>query len=156
MRKSYVIYTGQVPNQQIEPSINWLRSRYPGKPFFLMGSDYVYPRTINSIIRSQLKQSGLLRGENYIPLGIVEVAESIAKIRKAMPNGGIIFNTLDGDTNVAFFKVLVQQNMTPKKYPVLSVNIAEEEVMAIGAEYVQGHYAAWSYFQTVNTPTNRH
>ncbi len=151
-----IIYTGSLPNQQIEPSIDWIRSRYPKKPMFLIGSDYVYPRTVNAIIKGKLsKQSRWIRGEDYIPLGDTDVNTVIRKIQTRMPNGGVIYNSLNGDTNVTFFKQLHDRGMTPQKYPVLSVNIAEEEVMAIGVEYLQGHYAAWSYFQTVNTAANR-
>jgi urea transport system substrate-binding protein len=151
-----IIYTGPLPNQQIEPSIDWIRSRFPQKPIFLLGSDYVYPRTINYIIKGKLKsKSRIIRGEDYIPLGDLGVRAVIQKIRDRMPKGGVIYNSLNGDTNVAFYKILSDQGMTPENYPVLSVSIAEEEVFAIGTDYMQGHYAAWSYFQSVNTAANR-
>jgi urea transport system substrate-binding protein len=72
-----------------------------------------------------------------------------------LPNGGVIYNTLNGDSNVAFFKQLKGAGLTPDKYPSMSVSIAEEEVKAIGVEYLKGHYAAWNYFQTVDTPANK-
>jgi urea transport system substrate-binding protein len=151
-----VFYTGAVPNQQIEPSVNWLLKIYPGKSFFLVGSDYVFPRTVNSIIKAQLAvKAGKVVGEEYIPLGSNEVSSIIAKIKKALPRGGIIYNSLNGDTNVAFFMQLYAAGMSPAKYPVMSVNIAEEEVSAIGIKYLKGHFAAWNYFQTVDTPANQ-
>jgi urea transport system substrate-binding protein len=150
-----VFYTGAAPNQQIEPSVQWLLDN-KGKEFFLVGSDYVFPRTANTIIKAQLEaKGGKTVGEDYIPLGGTEVKPVIAKIKAALPNGGIIYNSLNGDSNVAFFKELQASGMGPDKYPSMSVSIAEEEVKAIGLEYLKGHFAAWNYFQTVNTPASK-
>jgi urea transport system substrate-binding protein len=150
-----VFYTGAAPNQQIEPSVDWLLEN-KGKEFFLVGSDYVFPRTANTIIKAQLEAKGAkVVGEDYLPLGSTEVTPIIAKIKQALPNGGVIYNTLNGDSNVAFFKQLQGAGMGPDKYPSMSVSIAEEEVKAIGPEYLKGHYAAWNYFQTVDTPANQ-
>lgn len=150
-----IFYTGAAPNQQIEPSVQWLLDN-KGKEFFLVGSDYVFPRTANTIIKAQLEaKGGKTVGEDYIPLGNTEVKAVIAKIKQALPNGGVIYNSLNGDTNVAFFKELQASGMGPDKYPSMSVSIAEEEVKAIGVEYLKGHYAAWNYFQTVNTPASK-
>jgi urea transport system substrate-binding protein len=151
-----IFYTGAAPNQQIEPSVDWLLQKYKGQPFFLVGSDYVFPRTANTIIKAQLAaKGGKVVGEDYIPLGGTEVTPIIAKIKSAMPNGGIIYNSLNGDSNVAFFKQLQGAGMGPEKYPSMSVSIAEEEVRAIGVDYLKGHYAAWNYFQTVENPVNK-
>ena len=150
-----IFYTGAAPNQQIEPSVDWLLEN-KGKEFFLVGSDYVFPRTANTIIKAQLEAKGAkMVGEDYIPLGSTEVTPIIAKIKQALPNGGVIYNTLNGDSNVAFFKQLQGAGLGPDKYPSMSVSIAEEEVKAIGPEYLKGHYAAWNYFQTVDTPANQ-
>jgi len=150
-----IFYTGAAPNQQIEPSVDWLLKN-KGKEFFLVGSDYVFPRTANTIIKAQLEAlGGKTVGEDYLPLGNVEVTPIIAKIKQALPKGGVIYNTLNGDSNVAFFKQLKGAGLTPEKYPSMSVSIAEEEVKAIGVEYLKGHYAAWNYFQTVDTPANK-
>ncbi|ARV59816.1 urea ABC transporter substrate-binding protein [Nostocales cyanobacterium HT-58-2] len=150
-----IFYTGAAPNQQIEPSIDWLLKN-KGKQFFLVGSDYVFPRTANTIIKAQLEAlGGKTVGEDYLPLGNTEVTPIITKIKQALPNGGVIYNTLNGDSNVAFFKQLKGAGLTPEKYPSMSVSIAEEEVKAIGVEYLKGHYAAWNYFQTVDTPANK-
>ncbi|MBD2119461.1 urea ABC transporter substrate-binding protein [Trichocoleus sp. FACHB-262] len=150
-----IFYTGAAPNQQIEPSVDWLLEN-KGKEFFLVGSDYVFPRTANTIIKAQLEAKGAeVVGEDYLPLGSTEVTPIIAKIKQALPNGGVIYNTLNGDSNVAFFKQLQGAGMGPDKYPSMSVSIAEEEVKAIGPEYLKGHYAAWNYFQTVDTPANK-
>ncbi len=150
-----IFYTGAAPNQQIEPAVDWLLQN-KGKEFFLVGSDYVFPRTANTIIKAQLQaKGGKTVGEDYLPLGNNEVTPIIAKIKKALPKGGVIFNTLNGDSNVAFFKQMQSAGLTADKYPVMSVSVAEEEVKAIGVEYLKGHYASWNYFQTVNTPANK-
>lgn len=150
-----IFYTGAAPNQQIEPSVDWLLKN-KGKEFFLVGSDYVFPRTANTIIKAQLAaKGGKTVGEDYLPLGNTEVTAIITKIKAALPNGGVIYNTLNGDSNVAFFKQLQGAGLGPDKYPSMSVSIAEEEVKAIGPEYLKGHYAAWNYFQTVDTPANK-
>jgi urea transport system substrate-binding protein len=152
---SNVFYTGAAPNQQIEPSVDWLLDN-KGKEFFLVGSDYVFPRTANTIIKAQLAaKGGKTVGEDYIPLGNTEVKSVIQKIKQALPNGGVIYNSLNGDSNVAFFKELQASGLGPDKYPSMSVSIAEEEVKAIGVDYLKGHYAAWNYFQTVNTPASK-
>ena len=150
-----VFYTGAAPNQQIEPAVEWLLEN-KGKQFFLVGSDYVFPRTANTIIKEQLKASGgETVGEDYLPLGDTEVLPIITKIKQALPDGGVIFNTLNGDSNVAFFKQLKSAGLTPENYPVMSVSVAEEEVRQIGPEFLLGHYAAWNYFQSVDTPENK-
>lgn len=150
-----IFYTGAAPNQQIEPAVKWLFDN-KGKDFFLVGSDYVFPRTANTIIKAQLEAiGGKVVGEDYIPLGGVEVTPIITKLKTALPDGGVIFNSLNGDTNVAFFKQLQGAGLNPDKYPTMSVSIAEEEVKAIGPEYLKGHYAAWNYFMSVNSPNNK-
>ncbi|PZU95283.1 MAG: urea ABC transporter substrate-binding protein [Pseudanabaena sp.] len=150
-----IFYTGAAPNQQIEPSVDWLLKN-KGKEFFLVGSDYVFPRTANTIIKAQLEASGgKVVGEDYLPLGNSEVTPIITKIKQALPNGGVIYNSLNGDSNVAFFKQMQGAGLTADKYPSMSVSIAEEEVKAIGPEFLKGHYAAWNYFMTVDNPANK-
>ena len=149
-----VFYTGAAPNQQIEPAVDWLLEN-KGEEFFLVGSDYVFPRTANNIIKEQLKAKGAtVVGEDYLPLGNSEVTPIINKIKQALPNGGVIFNSLNGDSNVALFKQMKSAGMGPDQYPVMSVSIAEEEVKQIGPEFLTGHYASWNYFQTVDNPAN--
>jgi urea transport system substrate-binding protein len=150
-----IFYSGAAPNQQIQPAVDWLLEN-KGNQFFLIGSDYVFPRTANTIIKQQLKaKGGETVGEDYLPLGSTEVTPIITKIQTALPDGGVIFNTLNGDSNVAFFKQMQGAGLTPDKYPVMSVSVSEEEVRQIGREFVQGHYATWNYFQTVDTPKNQ-
>ena len=151
-----IFYTGATPNQQAEPAVSWLLKN-KGKDFFLVGSDYVYPRTANTIMKEQLKvEGGNLVGEDYLPLGNTEVAPIIAKIKQALPKGGVIVNTLNGDSNVAFFKQMKAAGITPANgYSIMSFSIAEEEVAAIGPEYLEGTYAAWNFFQSLDTPASK-
>jgi urea transport system substrate-binding protein len=148
-----IFYTGAAPNQQIVPAVNYLLKK-KCKRIFLLGSDYVFPRTANQIIKLQLKaKGGIVAGEEYTPLGHVDYTTVIAKIKAAKPNA--IFNTLNGDSNVAFFKQLKDAGITADKIPVISVSIAEEEIRGIGAENLVGHLAAWNYYQSTNTPQNK-
>jgi urea transport system substrate-binding protein len=151
-----IFYSGAAPNQQAEPAVDWLLKN-KGKDFFLVGSDYVYPRTANTIMKEQLKASGgKLVGEDYLPLGNTEVAPIIAKIKQALPKGGVIVNTLNGDSNVAFFKQLKAAGITPANgYSIMSFSIAEEEIAAIGPEYLEGTFAAWNFFQSLDTPASK-
>ena len=151
-----IFYSGAAPNQQAEPAVDWLLKN-KGKDFFLVGSDYVYPRTANTIMKEQLKASGgKVVGEDYLPLGNTEVAPIIAKIKQALPKGGVIVNTLNGDSNVAFFKQMKAAGITPANgYSIMSFSIAEEEIAAIGPEYLEGTYAAWNFFQSLDTPASK-
>ena len=147
-----IIYTGAAPNQQIMPSVTWLLGK-GYKTYFLLGSDYVFPRTANMIIRSQLEQEGgITVAEEYTPLGHTEYSTVIAKIKELKPD--VILNTLNGDSNVAFFKQLKAAGIGPDDIPVMSYSIAEEEIAGIGVDNLTGHYAAWNYFMSMETPEN--
>lgn len=149
----YIMYTGATTNQQIVPAVSWLLQN-KGKKFFLLGSDYVFPRTANKIIKEQLKvEGGELVGEEYTPLGHTDYATVIAKIKQAKPD--VVFNTLNGDSNVAFFKQLKDAGITSKDLTTLSVSVAEEEIRGIGTDVLAGTYAAWNYYQTTDTPANK-
>lgn len=147
-----IFYTGATTNQQIVPAVEYLLSQGK-KKMFLLGSDYVFPRTSNTIIKAQLAASGgETVGEEYVPLGGTEFSTIIDKIKAAAPD--VIFNTLNGDSNVAFFKQYKDAGFTAESLPTLSVSIAEEEVTGIGIENVVGQLVAWNYYQTVDNPEN--
>jgi urea transport system substrate-binding protein len=133
------------------------RSPAAGGDFFLVGSDYVFPRTSNTITKAQVKQlGGKVVGEDYLPLGNTEVAPIISKIQVALPDGGIIINTLNGDQNVAFFKQIQDAGITPSNgYYVMNYSIAEEEISTIGPEFLEGHYGAWNYMMSINTKASK-
>ncbi len=148
-----VIYSGATPNQQTSPAVTWL-IKQGRKRFYLLGSDYVFPRTTNMIIKAQLKaEGGVLVAEEYTPLGHMEYSTVVNKIKAAKPD--VIFNTINGDSNVAFFKQLRDAGITARDIPVMSVSIAEDELRGIGGELTEGHYAVWNYFQSMDTPENK-
>ncbi len=147
-----IVYTGATTNQQIVPAVEYLLSQGKTK-FFLLGSDYVFPRTSNTIIGAQLAAAGAeVVGEEYVPLGGTEFSSILLRIQAAAPD--VIFNTLNGDSNVAFFNQYSDAGYTAETLPTLSVSIAEEEVTGIGVENILGHLVSWNYYQTVDTPAN--
>lgn len=148
----YIFYTGATTNQQIVPSVEYLLEEGKTK-FFLVGSDYVFPRTANQIIKAQLADAGAETiAEEYTPLGHTEYATLISKIKSS--DADVVYNTLNGDSNVAFFKQLRDAGVTAADLTTLSVSIAEEEAVAIGGEYMEGHLVAWNYYETTETPEN--
>ncbi|WP_293144323.1 urea ABC transporter substrate-binding protein [Microcoleus sp. bin48.metabat.b7b8b9.023] len=148
-----IFYTGAAPNQQIVPGVNYLLAQGKRK-IFLLGSDYIFPRTANLIVKAQLAAlGGELAGEVYLPLGSREVDEAIAHILAVKPDA--ILNTLNGDSNVAFFHQLREAGLKPEDLPVMSVSVAEEEIRAIGPSNIAGHWVVWNYFQTVDTAENQ-
>jgi len=147
-----IMYSGAQPNQQALPAYDWAKEK-GFKKIFLVGSDYVYPRTANLILKTHIEKDGLtLSGEEYQPLGGTEFSGVIGKIKSAKPD--IIINTLNGDSNVAFFKQMAAAGMGPKVIPVMSFSIAEQEAMAMGPALVDGGYTAWNYYQSLDLPDN--
>ena len=142
-----IMYSGAQPNQQIVPALDWAQKE-GYKSYYLIGSDYVFPRTANLILKKHMEDRGLpMAGESYVPLGGTDFSGVVSRIRSAKPD--IIFNTLNGDSNVAFFKQMQAAGMTPDEMPIMSFSIAEQEAQAMGTELVQGSYATWNYFQSM-------
>ncbi len=147
-----IIYTGAVPNQQIIPAVKWSFDNL-GKKFFLVASDFVFPRSANAIIKDQAAALGAdIVGEEYILLGSSDVKDVIQKIAETDPD--VIINTLNGDSNVAFFRELRKAGINSDKTPTMSLSIAENELRTLGANDLVGDYACWSYFESVNTEEN--
>jgi len=149
-----IIYTGSTPNQQIIPAISWA-TQHLGKRLYLIGSDYVYPHIANWLIKKQASLLGLeLVGESYLPLGSGKVDNIIADIKASQPD--VIINTINGDSNISFFRALAKAGMTAAKMPVMSFSLGESELAALpDSSNMVGHYAAWSYFQSIKSPQNR-
>jgi urea transport system substrate-binding protein len=146
------MYSGAQPNQQMLPALAWAKEK-GFKTYFLVGSDYVFPRTANLIARKHIEGGGMkVVGEEYQALGGTEFSGVIAKIKAAKPE--FILNTLNGDSNVAFFKQMAAAGLTPDKVPIMSLSIAEEEALSMGPALVKGSYASWNYFQTLESPEN--
>ncbi|ADB51916.1 urea ABC transporter substrate-binding protein [Conexibacter woesei] len=149
----YIFYSGATTNQQIIPGLEYLKEQ-GARSLFLVGSDYVFPRTANKEIKAWAEANDVeILGEEYTPLGHTEYGTLITKLQEARPDA--VFNTLNGDSNVAFFKQLKGAGVSAREMPVMSVSVAEEEVRGIGPENVAGHPVAWNYYQTTDTPANR-
>lgn len=147
-----IFYTGATTNQQIVPALDYLKQRGV-KSLYLVGSDYVFPQTANRIIKAYAAANGIeIKGEDYTPLGSTDFSTIVNKIRTA--DADAVFNTLNGDSNVAFFREYKNVGLSPKDMPVVSVSIAEEEVGGIGVQNVDGQLTAWNYYETINTPVN--
>jgi len=148
-----IIYTGAAPNQQIIPAVKWAMDTI-GKRFYLVGSDYVFPHSANAIMKDQIKSlKGEVLAEKYILLGSSDVENIVEDIANKRPD--IILNTINGDTNVAFFKALRKRGITPDVIPTISFSIAEAELKAMGTESFEGDYAAWNYFQSIESDKNK-
>jgi urea transport system substrate-binding protein len=147
-----IFYTGATTNQQIIPALDYLKEKGLTK-IFLAGSDYVFPRTANKEIKAYAAANGMtVVGEEYLQLGDTNVQGMVSKILSAQPQ--VVFNTLNGDTNVAFFKELKAKGNTPDKIQTVSVSIAEEEVAGVGVDNLLGTLTAWNYYQTTSNPAN--
>lgn len=148
----YIFYTGATTNQQIVPALDYLKSKGL-KKIYLVGSDYVFPRTANKEIKAYAKANGMtIAGEDYAPLGSTEFSTIANKVKASKADA--VFNTLNGDSNVAFFKEYKSAGLTAKTMPVVSVSIAEEEVKSIGTQYLEGQLTAWNYYQTTAGAAN--
>ncbi|GHB99043.1 urea ABC transporter substrate-binding protein [Cerasicoccus arenae] len=151
-----VVYTGAAPNQQIIPAVYWAMKDKGAKRFYLVGSDYVFPRTANEVIKDQIKAlGGEIVGERYLPLGSEDVEEIVANIKESQPD--FILNTINGDSNVAFFRALRAAGIESKDVPTMSFSVDENLLKSMGMEkhLLTDDYAAWNYFQSVPTRENR-
>lgn len=149
---SNIVYTGAAPNQQIVPAIDYLIDQGYTK-FFLLGSDYVFPRTANMIINAQCAAKGVdVVGEEYAQMDQTDFSAIISKIEAAAPD--VVINTLNGTSNLSFFKQMAEKNYTADKLMTMSFSIAEEEVKTIGADILKGHMVSWNYYMTTDTPEN--
>lgn len=148
-----IFYTGATPGQQIIPMVLWALQN-KGNRFYQIGSDYLFPRAANLIARDVLFARGAqLLGERYLPLGASDMAAAVKEIAALRPD--FVLNTLNGDSNLHFFRALQQAGVRAEDIPVFSTSIAEAELAAMGPELGAGHYAAWSYFQSLGGAENR-
>ncbi|QEZ46082.1 urea ABC transporter substrate-binding protein [Cupriavidus oxalaticus] len=155
-----VFYTGAAPNQQAIPAVEYLMSKEGGgaKRFFLLGSDYVYPRTTNKILRAFLKSKGIADKdieEVYTPFGHSDYQTIVANIKKFSQGGKTaVISTINGDSNVPFYKELGNAGLKAKDVPVVAFSVGEEELRGIDTKPLVGHLAAWNYFMSVKNPQN--
>jgi urea transport system substrate-binding protein len=148
-----IFYLGPAPNQQIITAVRWAVTTQNRRKFFLVGSDYVFPRAANAILKDHLRQMGAeVVDEKYVPLGGQNMQPIVQAIVQAKPD--MILNTINGDSNVTFFRALRAAGVTSAATPTLSFSIGEEGLRSLNPAMLEGDYAAWAYFQSVDTPEN--
>ena len=155
-----VFYTGAAPNQQAIPAVEYLMSEDGGgaRRFVLLGTDYVYPRTTNKILRAFLHSKGVQDAdilELYTPFGASDYQTIVANIRKFAAGGHTaVISTINGDSNVPFYKELGNQGVKATDVPVMAFSVGEEELRGVDTQPLVGHLAAWNYFMSLDNPTN--
>jgi urea transport system substrate-binding protein len=156
-----VFYTGAAPNQQAIPAVEYLMSKDGGsaKRFVLLGTDYVYPRTTNKILRAFLKSKGIPDSdimEEYTPFGHSDYQTIIANVKKFASEGKktAVISTINGDSNVPFYKELGNAGLKATDVPVVAFSVGEEELRGVDTKPLVGHLAAWNYFMSIKNPTN--
>ena len=149
-----VFYTGAVPNQQLDDFVPWIINTLGRKKFYMVGSNYIYPKETNREVKALLeKHGGENVGEEYAPLGHTEFSTIINNI--AGSGAEVVFSDLVGDSIVAFYKQYKQFGMTADDLPIATPITTEQETAAMGAENAVGHYTSFNYFQSVDTPENK-
>lgn len=153
-----IFYTGATPNQQAIPAVDYLMKEGV-KRWVLAGTDYVYPRTTNKILQAYLKSKGVKDSDimiNYTPFGHSDWQSIVSEIKKFGSAGKktAVVSTINGDANVPFYKELGNQGVSASKIPVVAFSVGEEELAGINTKPLEGHLAAWNYFQSVKSPTN--
>jgi urea transport system substrate-binding protein len=150
-----IIYLGAAPNQQMIPAVKWMIENQSKRRLFLVGSDYVFPHAANAILRDHVVQTypdAKILDEKYVPFGTTQVRDVIQTIKAEGPD--LVVSTIMGDTNAAFFREFHQAGLHAGTVPVLSFTLGENDLLTLG-EIGAGHYAAWSYFQSIDRPENR-
>ncbi|OUV63530.1 MAG: urea ABC transporter substrate-binding protein [Gammaproteobacteria bacterium TMED119] len=150
-----VIYTGQEATQQIIAGLDWVKETKDAKTFYLIGSDYIWPRTSNKIARKHIENvlGGKVVGEEYYPLGHTNFGSLINKIKLKKPD--VIYSIVVGGSNVSWYKQLKAAGITSDKWTLLTISVTEDEMLGIGGENVEGFYAAMKYFQSLDNPNNQ-
>ena len=151
-----IIYTGQEATQQIIASLDWVTKEKGAKTFFMIGSDYIWPRTSNKIARKHIEnfmKGTRVVGEEYFPLGHTQFNSVINKIKLAKPD--VIFSDVVGGSNVAFYKQLKAAGIDFSKQIMMTISVSEDEVEGIGGDNIAGAYSCMKYFQSLDTPDNK-
>jgi len=152
-----IFYTAEAVNQQAIPAVDYMLNDGK-KKFYLLGSDYVYPRTTNKILKQYLKAKGIPESdieEIYTPFGHTDYQTIVAAIKKFSAGGkACVISTLNGDTNVPFFKEFANAGLTSENCPVVSFSISEDEFRGLPAKELVGHLGCWTYFMSLKTSEN--
>ncbi|MDA3875610.1 MAG: transporter substrate-binding protein [Halothiobacillus sp.] len=150
-----VIYAGQEATQQVFAGLDWVAKTKHAKTYYLVGSDYIWPRTVMKLAREYITRvlHGKVVGEEYAALGSTQFGSTINKIRLKHPD--VIYAAVVGGSNVAWFKQLRAAGITGKNQTLLTLSVTEDEAQAIGGENLKGFYSAMKYFQSLDTPRNK-
>lgn len=147
-----VVYTGGTANQNTTPAVKWFMENR-GKSFFLVGSDYIYPRATNAVVKDQINYlGGQILGEEYLPLGRSDFGPIVARLVAAKPQ--VILSTVVGDSNVGFFQALRAAGVDPHTTPTLSLVVGEADLQSLNGKEMAGTYVAMNYFQSIDSPEN--
>ena len=153
-----VFYTAASPNQQLVPAAEYMLDQ-GSKKFVLLGTDYVFPRTANKVLKAFLKTKGIPDSaiiEEYTPFGHKDYQTIVAKIKELAKGGGCcVLSTINGDSNVPFYKEFANQGLTSSDCPIMAFSVAEDELRAMEVPPLVGHLAAWNYFMSIDTPENK-
>jgi len=153
-----VFYTAASPNQQLVPAAEYMMEQ-GAKKFYLLGTDYVFPRTANKVLKAFLKSKGVPDAnvmEEYTPFGHKDYQTIVAKLKEFSKGGGAcVLSTINGDSNVPFYKEFANQGLTAGDCPIMAFSVAEDELRAMEIPPLAGHLAAWNYFQSIDTPENK-
>lgn len=156
-----VFYTGATPNQQLIPAAEYLMSEDGGafKKFYLLGTDYVFPRTANKILRAYLLAKGVPAKnimEEYTPFHHQDYQTIVGKVKNFASSGdAAVLSTINGDSNVPFYKEFGNQGLRSEDCPIMAFSVAEDELRGMDTKSLAGHLAAWNYYQSINTPANK-
>src|SRR6202789_286579 len=156
-----IFYTGASPNEQLIPAAQYMMSKDGGskKKFYLLGTDYVFPRTANKVLKAFLKSKGVPDAniaEEYTPFGFNDYQTIVGKIKDFAKDGdACVLSTINGDSNVPFYKEFANQGLTADKCAIMAFSVAEDELRSMETEKLVGHLAAWNYFQSIDTPENK-
>ena len=156
-----IIYTGATPNQQLIPAAEYLMSEEGGsfKKFYLLGTDYVFPRTANNILKTYLIANGIPAEnivEEYTPFHHQDYQTIVSKIKAFAASGdAAVLCTINGDSNVPFYKEFANQGLKAEDCPIMAFSVAEDELRAMDTKFLEGHYAAWNYFQSLPGDNNK-
>ena len=154
-----VFYTAATPNQQLVPAAEYMMEEIGAKKFYLLGTDYVFPRTANKVLKAFLKTKGVPDEnivEEYTPFHHQDYQTIVGKIKTFAAGGdACVLSTINGDSNVPFYKEFANQGLTSDDCPIMAFSVAEDELRAMDVPPLVGHLASWNYFQSINTPENK-
>ena len=154
-----VFYTAASPNQQLVPAAQYAIDELDAKKFYLLGTDYVFPRTANKVLKAFLLSKGVPEAnimEEYTPFHHQDYQTIVSKIKNFAAGGdAVVLSTINGDSNVPFYTEFANQGLTSDDCPIIAFSVAEDELRAMDTSKLEGHLAAWNYFQSIDTPTNK-